>query len=204
MFFGLIFGLIGASFKFSRFFIIRAIAEVFTTILRGLPELVIILFIYYGSAIILGNIGTKFGYDGFIGLNTFVAGAISLSSIFGAYATDIFRVAFLSIPIGQIEAGYATGMSRLLILWRISLPQVWRLALPGLSNLTLGLMKNTSLVAVIGLYELMGNASLAVSHTKKPFIFYTVVALIYLILTSVTMIVLQKLESITGRGYERV
>jgi putative lysine/arginine/ornithine/histidine/octopine transport system permease protein len=202
--FGLAFGLIGAGAKLSRYFILNALTDIITTIVRGLPELVVIFFVYYGSSIFLSKIGTLFGYDGFIGMSTFAAGVASLSSIFGSYATDVFRIAILSIPKGQKDAGLSTGMSRLLVFRRIVLPQVWRIAIPGLSNLILGLMKNTALVSVIGLYELMGNTALAVAYSKKPFTLYLFVAIIYLCLTCVAMIVLDNIERYTSRGYKKI
>lgn len=198
--FGLLLGLAGAVAKVSRSPASRAVAEGYTAIFRGIPELLIVLVIYFGSSGILTAIGEAFGHRGFVELSPFTAGVISLGLVFGAYATEVFRGAIIAIPKGQIEAARAFGMSNGLVFRRIVLPQVWRVALPGLGNLFLVSQKDTALVSVIGLEELTRKAAIATGFTKAPFTFYLMAAFLYLAMTSVTMISLYFAEKSASRG----
>ncbi len=200
---GLVLGLLGASAKLSPFWLARGVAETYTTVIRGLPELLVVLIIYFGSAGILTTVASALGHDGFVELSPFAAGTIALGLTFGAYATEVFRGAILAIPKGQIEAASAVGMSGLLTFRRIVLPQVWRIALPGLGNLFLVLLKDTSLVSVIGLHELMRASQIAVGFTREPFTFYLAAAVLYLLMTVVTMAGLAWAERSAGRGLSR-
>ncbi|MFV0473537.1 MAG: ABC transporter permease [Pikeienuella sp.] len=197
---GIVFGLAGAWMRHSSIWLLRAAAEVYTAVLRGVPELVVILFIYFGGVLIVNGVAGKLGYDGYIDVSAFAAGVTALSLTFGAYATEIFRGAIAAVPAGQIEAAQACGMSPLTIGWRILLPQVWRFALPGLGNTFLIILKETALVSVVGLDELMRKTDFAVGYTKKPFTFYLTAALIYLAMTVVTMGVQRVLEARANRG----
>jgi polar amino acid transport system permease protein len=201
---GLSLGILGAAAKLSRFLFLRIIVDTFTTVVRGLPELVWILFVYFGSSILLNSLLHRLGFNTYINLNSFAAGVLALGTMFGAYATDVFRIAILAVPKGQIEAGRAIGMPGFLVFRRIILPQLWRFALPGLGNLFLVILKTTSLVCVIGLYELMGNARIAVGYTKKPFTFYITVAFIYLGLTLLAMALIELLERRATRGVRKL
>ena len=201
--FGLCLGLLGAWAKLSRFFILRTTADVLTTIVRGVPELLLVLAFYFGGSVIVNKIAAGLGYGGYIEISAFVAGVVAVGTTFGAYATEVFRGAILAVPQGQIEAARAAGMHAFLIFRRIVLPQVWRYALPGLGNLFLVLQKNTALVSVIGLQELMRSAEFAVGYTKKPFTFYMCAALIYLTMTIFTSIAFQYLETRASRGVRR-
>ena len=201
---GLFFGLLGAGAKLSRFSVLRILADTVTTVIRGLPELLLILFVYFGGSVILNGLTAKLGYSGYIEINVFAAGVLAVGSTFAAYATEVFRGAILSVPKGQSEAARVLGMPGFLVFRLIILPQVWRFALPALGNLFLVLQKNTALVSVIGLHELMRNAAFAVGYTKKPFTFYMAVALIYLSFTIVTMTSIQLLEKRAGRGIRRI
>ncbi len=200
---GLILGLLGASAKLSAFRPARFLATAYTTVLRGIPELLTVLIIYFGATSVLMGIASWFGYDEYIEISPFVAGVIALGLTFGAYATEVFRGAIMAIPEGQREAGLVLGMSRLRIFMRITLPQVWRLALPGLGNLFLVLLKDTALVSVIGLEDIMRKANVAVGFTKEPFLFYMAAALIYLTLTIISMVAIHYLEKRTNRGVVR-
>lgn len=200
---GLILGLVGAGAKLSRFSIFHFCADVYTTAIRGIPELILILAIYFGGSALVNNIASTVGYDGSINLDAFAAGVIALGFSFGAYATDVFRGAILAIPKGQIEAARSFGMSRTLVFRRIMLPTVWRFALPSLGNLFLVLQKNSALVSVIGLNEIMRSATVAVGYTKKPFTFYLLAAVIYLCLTIVTASGIQYMEKRFSRGVRR-
>jgi polar amino acid transport system permease protein len=201
--FGLCLGLMGAGAKLSRFFILRTVADIFTTVVRGVPELLLVLAFYFGGSVIVNKVASGLGYDGYIEIDAFVAGVVAVGTTFGAYATEVFRGAIEAVPKGQIEAARAIGMHGFLIFRRIVLPQVWRYALPGLGNLFLVLQKNTALVSVIGLQELMRSAAFAVGYTKKPFTFYMCAALIYLAMTIFTSIAFQYLEERANRGVRR-
>lgn len=201
---GLILGLVGAGAKLSRFSVLHFCADAYTTVIRGVPELILILAIYFGGSALINSIASGLGYEGYIDLNAFAAGVIALGFSFGAYATEVFRGAILAISKGQIEAARSFGMSRTLVFRRIMLPHVWRFALPALGNLFLILQKNSALVSVIGLNEIMRSANIAVGYTKKPFTFYLTAAVIYLCLTIVTASGIQVMEKRFSRGVRKV
>jgi putative lysine/arginine/ornithine/histidine/octopine transport system permease protein len=202
--FGVSIGIAVALMKLSSSRVARLAGDIYTTVVRGVPILVLILLFYFGALSGVNSIARTFGYTRFIDLSAFVAGIMALSLAFGAYATEVFRGAFQSIPKGQIEAARALGMSRFTAFRRISLPQVWRLALPGLGNIFLVILKETALVSVIGLEELMRKTEFAVGFTREPFTFYLFAAFIYLGLTIITMVVLQTLERRANRGLQPV
>lgn len=197
---GLVLGLLGAIGRLSAYAPARAAAGAYTTIVRGLPELLVVLIIYFGASRLLSAAAAGLGHDGFVELSPFAAGVIALGLTFGAYATEVFRGAILAIPKGQVEAAHAFGMGRWLTFRRIVLPQVWRIALPGLGNLFLVLLKDTSLVSVIGLEELMRKTQIAVGFTREPFTFYLAAAVLYLLMTLIAMAALHRGERAAGRG----
>lgn len=200
---GLCLGLLGAAAKLSRFGVARGPAEAYTTMVRGVPEFLVVLIAYFGATVAINAVAERVGYEGYIDVSPFAAGVIALGLAFGAYATEVFRGAILAVPEGQIDAARAVGMTRLVIFRRIVLPQMWRFALPGLGNLWLVLLKDTSLISVVGLDELMRKTAFAVGYTKQPFTFYLAAAFIYLGLTTVSMIGLQGFERRAGRGVRR-
>lgn len=200
---GILIGLGLASLKLSRSRLGRGFADLYTTIFRGVPELIIVLLVYFGASIFLTSLSQLFGNEGAVELHPFLAGTLAMSLAFGAYASEVFRGALQALPRGQIEAARAFGMSRTLAFRRVALPQVWRFALPGLGNIFLVLLKDTSLVSVIGLEELMRKTAIAVSNTKEPFAFYLAAAVIYLAMTVVSMVGLGALERRAGRGVRR-
>ncbi|MDO6564714.1 ABC transporter permease [Amphritea sp. 1_MG-2023] len=183
---GLVFGLTGAAAKLSNNRVARWLATGYTTLVRGLPELLLVLTIYFGGSQLLMWIASGFGYDEYIEIGPFIAGVAALSIAFGAYATEVFRMAMMEIPAGQWESGLACGMSPRRTFFRIILPQVWRLAIPGLGNLFQVLLKDTALVSVVGLNDIMRQSQVAISATKEPFTFFMVAACIYLLLTAAT------------------
>ena len=166
---GMLLGLTGAFLKLSGSRLLAGVTDFFTTIVRGVPELILILFAYYGFGYLLSSILAAAGFQVAIRINPFAASVGALGAVFGAYATDIFRVSILAIPKGQLEAAKSVGMAGPKIFFRIMLPQVWRYALPGLGNLFLVLQKDTALVSVIGLHELMRSAAAAVAPYAKAF-----------------------------------
>lgn len=183
---GLALGLVGASLELSHHKILQKITVGITSTIRGLPELLVIFAIYFGGTVMLTKI-----FNGYTEVNAFTAGVIALGLIFGAYASQIFRGAFLAVPKGQLEAAKALGYTNWQVFSHILLPQAWRHALPGLSNLWLTSLKDSSLIALIGLAELMNKTQIAANTTHKPFVFYATAALIYLVLTTVSQIIMQ-------------
>ncbi|MBW8845367.1 MAG: ABC transporter permease [Burkholderiales bacterium] len=179
-------GLAGALAKLSRSRVARAIAGIYTTMIRGVPDLVLMLLVFYGGQVAVNTVAPMLGHDDYIDIDPFIAGVLTIGFIFGAYLTEAFRGAFLAVASGQREAGLAFGMSPLQVLWRITLPQMLRHALPGLSNNWLVLIKATAIVSVIGLSDLMTRGQQAAGNTREPFSFYLAVALIYLIFTTLS------------------
>lgn len=182
----IVLGLAGALAKLSRSRVARGLATVYTTLIRGVPDLVLMLLVFYGGQLAVNTLAPMLGHEDYIDINPFVAGVLTIGFIFGAYLTESFRGAFLAVPPGQREAGLAFGMSPRQVLWRITLPQMLRHALPGLSNNWLVLVKSTAIVSVIGLSDLMTRGQQAAGNTREPFSFFLAVALIYLVFTSVS------------------
>ena len=199
---GLLLGMAGAAARMSRRRLPRAAAHTYTTAVRGVPELLVVLIVYFGASAVIGRVAGLFGATGYFEPSPFIAGVVALSLTFGAYATEVLRGAFLAVPPGQTEAAYAIGLNRLQTFRHVLLPQVWRTALPGLGNLFLVLLKDTSLVSVVGLDELMRKSAIAVSYTREPFTFYFAAALIYLAMTACSMAAIQALERRAARGLE--
>ena len=187
-------GLMGALAKVSRSRIAQAVAGLYTTVIRGVPDLVLMLLVFYGGQIAINAVAPMLGHEDYIDIDPFVAGSLTIGFIFGAYLTESFRGAFLAVPAGQREAGLAFGMSPARVLWRITLPQMLRHALPGISNNWLVLTKATALISVVGLQDMMFKAKQAADATREPFTFFLAVAALYLVLTSVSLLALKFLE----------
>ena len=199
---GLVLGLLGALAKTSPYKPLQWLGGFYSTLVRGVPELLWVLLIYFGTVSLMNKLGDLLNIPG-LELSAFAAGVIALGLCFGAYATEVFRGAILAIPKGHREAGLALGLSKARIFSRLILPQMWRIALPGLGNLFMILMKDTALVSVIGLEEIMRHSQVAVTVTKQPFTFYMVAAIIYLGLTILAMIGMHFLEKRAARGFAR-
>jgi len=184
---GVVIGILFASLKLSQFVVLRYIADFYTTVIRGIPELLVIYLVFFGGGGLLRSVASGlFGYDGYIDPPLFVTGMLCIGLSAGAYNTEVIRGAVLAVPAGQIEAAKAIGMSKAKRFWRILVPQVSRFALPGLGNVWQLTLKETSLISVIGLVEIMRSAAVASGSTKEPFTFYLVAALLYLGLTSIS------------------
>ncbi len=190
----MVLGIITALAKLSRVRAANFIANAYTTIIRGIPDLVLMLLLFYGGQVFINQVGPMLGYDDYIDINPFMAGVSTIGFIFGAYMAETFRGAILAVPGGQMEAGYAYGMTRFQVFIRILMPQMVRHAIPGFGNNWLVLMKTTALVSIIGLKDMVRMAGLAAGATRMPFTFYLVVALIYLILTSISILILNRLN----------
>lgn len=178
-------GLAGALAKLSRSRGLQAVAGAYTTAVRAVPDLVLMLLVFYGGQMAVNALGERLGWD-YVDVDPFIAGVLTIGFIFGAYFTEVLRGAFLAVPAGQREAALAFGFSRWQVLRRIVGPQMLRHALPGLSNNWLVLVKATAIVSVIGLSDLMNRAAQAAGATREPFVFYAAVALVYLGFTSVS------------------
>jgi arginine/ornithine transport system permease protein len=178
-------GMIGALAKLSKSRIARSVAGLYTTVMRGTPELVTMTLIFFGGQILLNNIGEKLGLE-YIDVSPFMAGVLTIGFIYGAYMTETFRGGILAVSRGEIEAGYAFGMTPIQVFLRITFPAMVRHALPGFGNNWLVLVKATALVSVIGLHDMVYNAGLAGGSTRKPFTFYCVVAFLFLIITGIS------------------
>jgi len=198
-----VFGLLGAVAKLSGSRTARWTAQAYTTLIRGLPELVLMLLIFYGGQILLNKLVEAQGWE-YIDVPPYVAGVLTIGFIFGAYLTETFRGAILAIPRGQAEAALAFGMARGQVLRRIVLPQMVRHAIPGFSNNWLVMIKATALVSIIGLDDMLHRANLAASATREPFTFFVLVALIYLAVTTVSIWLLSRLEKRYSLGVKVV
>ena len=196
----LVIGTLGAAAKLSRLRILRGLLDGYTTVARGIPELLIIYLLFFGGSGALMFVAKIFGYRGYIEVNAFTVGVVAIALINGAYQTEVFRGAALAIPRGQIEAGLAAGMSDRLLFFRILVPQVMRLALPGLGNCWLSALKETALISVTGLVEIMRQAQVAAGSTQMPFLFYIVAAGLFLFLTSFSGYGFRRAERWAGRG----
>ena len=164
------------------------------TLLRGLPEVLVVFFIYFGSSHILFLLTDKY-----IEITGFTAGTIALALIYAAYASQVLRGAFLAVPKGQAEAAKALGVGSVRCFFRITLPQAWNHALPGLGNQWLILLKDTALVALIGVNDLLHQAKVIATNTYEPFTWYSLAALIYLIISIVSQQYLKYLKKRTSR-----
>lgn len=191
-------GLLGAMAKLSANPVAKGVATVYTTVIRGIPELVLMLLIYFGGQVLMNRLSDyvyeEFDIDFFVNVNPFIAGVLTIGFIFGAYMTETFRGAFQAVEKGQIEAGKAYGLSRWQVFSHIMCPQMVRHAIPGIGNNWLVLLKTTALVSIIGLSDMVRVASDASKAVHEPFKFFIPVALIYLALTAISEIALHFLE----------
>lgn len=202
-FLGLVIGAGGAALKLSDWVFNRAIGDAYTTVVRGVPELLILYLLFFGGNGAVMFVARIFGYDGYIELNAFTIGTIAIGVVSGAYSTEVLRGAVLAIPRGQIEAARACGMSDWLMFRRIMAPQVLRFALPGLGNVWQLTLKDTALISVTGLVEIMRQASIASGSTRQPFVFYLLAAVAYLVLTTFSNMGFQRSERWANRGVRR-
>jgi arginine/ornithine transport system permease protein len=186
-------GLLGAVAKQSRSRVLRAVAGAYTTVIRGLPDLMLMLLIFYGGQIALNHLTEAQGWDT-IDVPPFVAGTLTIGFIFGAYLTETFRGAMLAVPRGQIDAALAFGLSQRQVLTRVLWPQMVRHAIPGFANNWLVMVKATALVSIIGLDDMLHRANLAASATREPFTFFLLVGALYLAITTVSIALLAWLD----------
>jgi len=176
-------GAVVSSAKLSRARLPAAVGDAYAAIFRGVPELLVVYFVYFGSSALLTSLAHAAGYAGFLGVPAFLAGALAVGVISGAYQAELYRGAFLAIAKGELEAARACGMGGWLMFRRIVAPQVVRFALPGLNNLWQVALKDSSLISVTGLAELMRVSQVASGSTRQPFTFYLAGGALYLVLT---------------------
>lgn len=185
-------------------------ALAYTTVIRGIPDLVLMLLIFYGGQIMVNDLIARVDVwiearggepVGYLDINPFIAGVITLGVIYGAYMAETFRGAILAVPHGQLESARAFGMTGFQVFRRILVPQAVRHALPGITNNWLVLLKSTALLSVIGLDDMVRKAQYAVGATKLPFTFYLFVAILFLVFTSLSLLVLRTLEARAQRPY---
>jgi len=193
-------GIIGALSKLSPFKPLRYAAQVYTTVIRGIPDLVLMLLVFFGGQVFINQVAPMLGYDEYIDINPFIAGVSTIGFIFGAYMTETFRGAILAVNKGQLEAGNAYGMTGFQVFRRILMPQMVRHALPGFGNVWLVLIKTTALVSIIGLDDMVRKAALAAGATRLPFTFYAVVAFNYLVITTISIYILKWLDTRYSAG----
>ncbi|WP_017902784.1 ABC transporter permease [Pseudomonas asplenii] len=186
-------GLLGASAKLSSISLLRLPAQIYTTLIRGVPDLVLMLLIFYSLQTWLSSLTDAMDWD-YIEIDPFAAGVITLGFIYGAYFTETFRGAILAVPRGQLEAATAYGLTRAQRFRFVTFPQMMRFALPGIGNNWMVILKATALVSIIGLADLVKAAQDAGKSTYQLFYFLVLAALIYLLITSASNYVLRWLE----------
>lgn len=191
------------SAKLSRNGALRAFGDGYTTILRGIPDLLVIYLFYFGGSAALGAIGRLFGAEGFIGVPAFITGVLAIGVVSGAYQAEVFRGAFNTISRGELEAARSVGMGTWLRFRRIIAPQVLRYAIPGLGNTWQLVLKESALISVIGLVELLRQSQIAAGSTRRPFDFYITAALLYLVITAVSSCLFRLAEARSLRGVRR-
>ena len=201
MFIGFIFSLIFTPLKITNNKILNFIGNFYTTVIRGVPELLVIYLFFFGGSAAVMFVGKIFGYGGYIEINAFITGAFSIGIISGAYSTEVFRGAIQSIDKGQFEACKVLGLNKYIYSFKIVIPQMLRLAIPNLSNVWQITLKDTSLISVTGLVEIMRQSYIAAGSTRDPLFFYSFAALLYLILTFFSMKIFNKLEQNYNKGF---
>ena len=198
---GLVIGIIFAGFKLSSIRVLNLIAEFYTTIIRGVPELLVIYLLFFGGGSAVMYVAKIFGYFGYIELQPFVIGTLAVGAISGAYSTEVIRGAVNAIPRSQFETGSALGLKGFRLYQKIIFPQVARLALPGIGNVWQITLKDTALISVTGLVEIMRQSYIAAGSTRDPLFFYSFAAVLYLMLTYLSMKLINRLELTYSRGY---
>ena len=201
MLIGFVFALIFTPLKLSKYKSLNLIGNFYTTVIRGVPELLVIYLFFFGGTGAVMYVASIFGYNEYIEINAFITGAFAIGIISGAYSTEVFRGAIQSIDKGQFEAAKTLGLSKVGQFFKIILPQTLRLAIPNLSNVWQITLKDTSLISVTGLVEIMRQSYIAAGSTRDPLFFYSFAAVLYLLLTFLSMKIINKLEIKYSRGY---
>ena len=201
MFIGFLFALIFTPLKLSKSKFLNLIGNSYTTVIRGVPELLVIYLFFFGGSGAVMYVASIFGYNDYIEINAFITGSFAIGIISGAYSTEVFRGAIQSIDKGQFEASKVLGLKKPIHFFKVIMPQMLRLAIPNLSNVWQITLKDTSLISVTGLVEIMRQSYIAAGSTRDPLFFYSFAAVLYLLLTYISMKLINKLEIRYSRGY---
>ena len=201
MLIGFLFALIFTPLKLSKSKFLNLIGNSYTTVIRGVPELLVIYLFFFGGSGAVMYVASIFGYNEYIEINAFITGSFAIGIISGAYSTEVFRGAIQSIDKGQFEASKVLGLKKPVHFFKVIMPQMLRLAIPNLSNVWQITLKDTSLISVTGLVEIMRQSYIAAGSTRDPLFFYSFAAVLYLILTYFSMKLINKLEVRYSRGY---
>ena len=194
LFIGFFFAAFIVSFKLSKNKFLNILGNAYTTIFRGVPELLIIYLLFFGGSGAVMYLAKIFGYNEYIEINAFLTGALSIGIISGAYSTEELRGAIQSIKKNQFEGAKALGLKKLVYFFKVIMPQVLRIAVPNIGNVWQITLKDTSLISVTGLVEIMRQSYMAAGFTRNPLFFYLFAGLLYLILTTFSMHIFNKLE----------
>ena len=201
MFLGFLFALIFTPLKLSKSKFLNLIGNSYTTVIRGVPELLVIYLFFFGGSGAVMYVASIFGYNDYIEINAFITGSFAIGIISGAYSTEVFRGAIQSIDKGQFEASKVLGLKKPIHFFKVIMPQMLRLAIPNLSNVWQITLKDTSLISVTGLVEIMRQSRIAAGATRDPLFFYSIAALIFLMLTFLSMRLINKLELKYRKGF---
>jgi polar amino acid transport system permease protein len=182
---------------------LKLAGDIYTTIFRGLPELLTLFLVYYGAQIGLQHVIRLFRPEASVEVNSFVSGMVALGVVFSSYASEVFLSAFRAIPRGQYEGGYSIGLSRGQTMRLVIMPQLIRIALPGLANLWLILLKDTALVSAIGLSDILRQSGIAARVTREAFLFFGVASLLYLVLAIISSVGIRAVERAVSQGEAR-
>ena len=201
MLIGFSFAAIFTPLKLSKYKSLNLVANIYTTVIRGVPELLVIYLFFFGGSGAIMFVASMFGYNEYIEINAFITGSFAIGIISGAYSTEVFRGAIQSIDKGQFEASKVLGLKKPVNFFKVIMPQMLRLAIPNLSNVWQITLKDTSLISVTGLVEIMRQSYIAAGSTRDPLFFYSFAAVLYLMLTYFSMKLINKLEVRYSRGY---
>lgn len=197
---GIVFGGLAAAGRLSSARLPRGIASVYGTVFRGVPDLLTIYLFYYGGSVALTSLSHLFGAQGFVGLPALATGIVTLGFISGAYQAEVYRGAYLAVDRGQFDAGKALALTRIQMLRLVILPQLLRHAIPGLGNVWQLVLKDSALISVIGLVELMRETQIGAGSTREPFLFYCAAAALYFAIAGITGLGFGKAETRVSRG----
>ncbi|WP_337268572.1 ABC transporter permease [Oryzifoliimicrobium ureilyticus] len=200
---GTVFGSLAAAGRLSSYRLPKTLAYCYGTAFRGVPDLLTIYLFYYGGSVALTALAGFFGSTQFIGLPTFATGVAAIGIISGAYQSEVYRGAYLAIDQGQFDAARSLALPRFQMLRLVIAPQLVRHAIPGLSNVWQLVLKDSALISVIGLVELMRQAQIGAGSTREPFIFYLAAAALYFLMGSITNQIFRLMEARTARGFSR-
>ncbi|MCU1763181.1 ABC transporter permease subunit [Pseudomonas sp. 14P_8.1_Bac3] len=200
---GAVLGTLVAAAKLHESLLLRLLGDLYTTVFRGVPELLVIYLFFYGGSALVSGIGRLFGAEGFISIPAFLVGALALGVVSGAYQAEVYRGAFLAVSRAELEAAKAIGMPTLMRLRRVIVPQVLRYALPGLGGVWQISLKDSALISVTGLVELMRASRVAAASTSQFVLFFLTGCALYLVLTGASGLVFSRAERYVGRTLRR-